>query len=104
MLLRPLAQAHPQAKMLVDPRCFRESATGWGLADYGLDNALVLIACKKEDIQVELALAEALGVRWYLQLAKNQGWCNLNVFTDAEYVVACIYSRLSIASIDHVML
>lgn len=38
-----------------------------------------------------------------LQLAKNQGLCNLTVFTDAESVVTCIYGKLSIVSIDHVI-
>ncbi|GAU23137.1 hypothetical protein TSUD_305850 [Trifolium subterraneum] len=45
----------------------------WGLALRNLNGETLFSACKKEDISVDPLLAEALGVRWALQVATDQG-------------------------------
>jgi len=49
--------------------------------------------CKREDIDVEPLLAEALGVRWALQVAKEQRITSISIYSDAANVVSCINGR-----------
>ncbi|GAU44262.1 hypothetical protein TSUD_400080 [Trifolium subterraneum] len=58
--------------MFVDAECCNSGHTVWGLVLRNSIGETIFSACKREDITVEPLLAEALGVRWTLQVATNQ--------------------------------
>jgi hypothetical protein len=51
------------------------------------------VVCKKETIVTDPCMAEALGVRWCLQLACDQGLQKLEIQTDALVVADCISAK-----------
>lgn len=48
-------------------------------------------------------LAEALAIRWSLQIAKEQGLLNCIIESDAEVVVKCIKQEMVMADIDPII-
>ncbi|PNY01257.1 hypothetical protein L195_g024548, partial [Trifolium pratense] len=58
---------------------------------------------KSEEIYISPTLAEAIRLRWYLDLAKEHGYENLIIELDADVVVKCHSGRLKLAEIDNVM-
>lgn len=61
-------------------------------------------ACKKEEVSTEPVLAEALAIRWCLQLAKEKGLQDIIIQSDALAVVECFRGSNSLASIDLIVL
>ncbi|XP_045830934.1 uncharacterized protein LOC123922244 [Trifolium pratense] len=57
-------------------------------------------ACKREDITAEPLLAEALGVRWVLQVATDQGINSVSIYSDTAHVVNFINKRSNFAAIN----
>jgi hypothetical protein len=57
--------------IFVDACCFSNGSTGWGLVAYDQPNSIYISACRKENIEIDLLLAEVLGIRWGLQTAKE---------------------------------
>jgi hypothetical protein len=49
-----------------------------------------MVVCKKESIDIDPCMSEALGVKWCLQLARDQGLQKLEIQTDALVVADCI--------------
>lgn len=76
---------------------FTEGCTTWGAGD------VILATCKKESIETDPILAEALGIRWCLQLAIDQQLQNVVIFSDALVVVNCIKGRTCVAAIEHIV-
>lgn len=91
-------------KVFVDAGCFSEGGTGWGLVILDGDGVISYSACKREDIVVSPLLAEALGVRWALQISDQLGISNAAIFTDAETVAKCINRSLQIMEISPVII
>jgi ribonuclease HI len=87
----------------VDAGCFSGTATGWGMIVYNHMGDVVLSACRKELIDVEPVLAEAIGVRWCLQKAIEANMKDIVIASDAATVVNCINSNKSIAVIEIVI-
>ncbi|MCI26385.1 DNA-directed RNA polymerase III subunit RPC6, partial [Trifolium medium] len=58
----------PLFSIFVDAGCCALGPT-WGLVIKNQDYNSVFSACKRDDIAVEPAMAEALGIRWAFQLA-----------------------------------
>jgi ribonuclease HI len=87
----------------VDAGCFTGDATGWGMVIYNQSGHVVLSACRKELIDVEPVLAEALGVRWCLQKAIELNLKDIVIVSDAAIVVNCFNSNNSVAVIDLVI-
>jgi hypothetical protein len=52
---------------------------------------------------VEPALAEALGVRWCLQMAKKANILEATICCDAKMVINCINSTGFVATLDHII-
>lgn len=57
---------------VIDARCFRDGFTCWGCILRNQHGEVIFTASKREDIATDPILAEALGVRWCLQLALDQ--------------------------------
>ncbi|KAK2373516.1 hypothetical protein QL285_074547 [Trifolium repens] len=90
--------------MNVDAGCFNNGKTYWGMLirdDRGLP---LFAASKSEEIQISPTLAEAMGLRWHLNLAKENRYENLLIELDAEVVVKCLSGRLKLAEIENVIL
>ncbi|PNX62624.1 ribonuclease H, partial [Trifolium pratense] len=83
--------------------CFLDDCTGWGLVAIDQSNSVVLSACRKEGTVTDPVLAEALGVRWGLQMAKHLNWNTVTIISDAEVVVNCVNSNYVFAAIDHII-
>jgi ribonuclease HI len=90
-------------RIFVDAGCFLDDYTGWGLVAIDQTNSVVLSACRKEGIVTDPTLAEALGVRWGLQMAKQLHWNTVTVLSDSEVVVNCVNSKYVVAAIDHII-
>ncbi|XP_045822165.1 uncharacterized protein LOC123915058 [Trifolium pratense] len=86
--------------MFVDAGCCNSGHTVWGLVLRNLNGETVFSACKREDITAEPLLAEALGVRWALQVATDQGVNSVSIYSDAANVVNCINKRSNFAAIN----
>ncbi|XP_045789429.1 uncharacterized protein LOC123884387 [Trifolium pratense] len=99
------AQPMPSAPHVfyVDGGCFSGNATGWGMVIYNQSGHVVLSACRKELIDVEPVLAEAIGVRWCLQKAIELNMTDIVIVSDAATVVSCINSNKPVAVIDLVI-
>jgi hypothetical protein len=59
-----------------------------------------MATCKKESVVIDPCMAEALGVRWCLQLAHNQG---LQIQIDALVVAECIIGKRTNASLEPII-
>ncbi|CAJ2654058.1 unnamed protein product [Trifolium pratense] len=86
--------------IFVDAGCCNSGHTVWGLVLRNLNGETVFSACKREDITAEPLLAEALGVRWVLQVATDQGINSISIYSDATHVVNCINKRSNFAAIN----
>jgi hypothetical protein len=86
--------------LFTDAGCFNNGHTGWGLVLKNADGITTFSASKRENIVVEPALAEALGVRWALQTAIAQHLDHFIILSDAANVVNCIAKRTHLASIE----
>ncbi|MCI45148.1 isoflavone-7-O-methyltransferase, partial [Trifolium medium] len=64
--------------------------TGWGLVFKDHNSVTTFSACKRDDISVDPIMAEALGIRWAIQLARDQGLNSVSIFSNASTVVDCI--------------
>lgn len=64
--------ANDWIKINVDAGCFKDGATGWGVIVRNHKGEVLLAASKKENSSMSPTLAEALGIRWSLQLALEQ--------------------------------
>lgn len=61
---------------------------------------VLLAASKRENLSMDPSLAEALGIRWGLQLAKEQQLNKVIIESDAAGVVNCINDKCCMATID----
>ncbi|XP_045789329.1 uncharacterized protein LOC123884299 [Trifolium pratense] len=95
--------AHAPQNLPLNSWLLQGTATGWGMVVYNQVGNVVLSACRKEFIDVEPVLAEALGVRWCLQKAIEANMKDIVIVSDAATVVNCINSNQSIAVIEIVI-
>jgi len=63
----------------------------------------VLRLCKRDNIYVDPLMAEALGVRWAIQVASAQGITSASFFSDASNVVNAINGRSTFAAINFIV-
>lgn len=89
--------------IFVDAECFADGTTCWGLCVKDLADIILFSACKKEQIQIELVMAESLGLRWGMQTTLQQNIHGANLFTDAQTVVHCIYNISLVAFIEPII-
>lgn len=66
------------------------------------NGSCVLATCRREEISVDLLVAEAIGIGWCLQLALGQHISSMVVFTKALNVVNCFIGT-SISSISNIV-
>jgi len=92
----------PLFSVFIDVSCGAGGSTGWGLKLCNQMGDTCLSKCKREDIDVEPLLAEALGVRWAIQVAKDERITSITIHSDAANVVSCINGRSNFATIDMV--
>jgi hypothetical protein len=62
-----------------------------------------MATCKKESVVIDPCMAEALGVRWCLQLAHNQGLQRVQIQIDALVVAECIIGKRTNASLEPII-
>ncbi|RHN71717.1 putative ribonuclease H-like domain, reverse transcriptase zinc-binding domain-containing protein [Medicago truncatula] len=99
----PVIQPLPMLfSVFVDAGCCAGGPTVWGLTIRNQNGEVILSKCKKEDIDVGPLLAEALGVRWAVQVAIEQGINSVAIHSDAANVVNCINGKASFATINMV--
>lgn len=87
----------------MDAGCFADGSTGWGCVTKDREGRVILAASRKEVTTIDPLLAEALGVRWGLQLAMEQQLEEVIILTDVLMVVNCINGKSFIATIDLVI-
>lgn len=90
-------------RIMVDAGCYSEGGTSWGIVFKDGEGAITYSACKREDIVVSPLLAEALGIRWALQISAQLGISNAAILTDAETVTKCINQNLQIMEVNPVI-
>ena len=81
----------------------KDGYTTWGCVFKNQSGDISMAVCKKESIVTDPCRTEALGVRWCLQLARDQGLQNLEIQTDALVVADCISSKSSNANLDPII-
>ncbi|XP_058742209.1 uncharacterized protein LOC131614666 [Vicia villosa] len=74
----------------VDASISSDGAVALGCIIMDQYNAISLAACKKEDVSVEVALAEAMAIRWGLLVAKDLNLERIVIKSDAKVVVDCV--------------
>lgn len=100
----PATQPLPMLfSIFVDAGCCVGGPTVWGLTIRNQMGEVVLSKCNKEDIDVGPLLAEALGVRWAVQVVIEQGINYVAIHSDAANVVNCINRKSSFATINMVV-
>jgi hypothetical protein len=87
----------------VDAGCFPDGYTTWGCVFKNQAGDISMATCKKENIVTDPCMAEALGVRWCLQLARNQGMQSVQIQTDALVVAECILGKRTNASLEPII-
>lgn len=87
----------------IDAGCFSNGSTGRGLVAYDCIDSISFAACRRENISTDPILAEALGVRWSLQLAKDHHMLKVIIASDVAVVVNCINSKSYVAAIDPII-
>ena len=80
--------------------CFSNGTTGWGLIQKNQSRIVVHSECKLETVEVDPCMAEALGVRWDLQIGARPGIQSLKLSCDALNVVNCVNKGVLVASIE----
>ena len=93
----PVCNAHV---IQVDAGCFPEGFTTFDCVFKDGRDSVYFSACNKEEVSIEPVLAEALAIRWCLQLAKEKGLQDVTIQSDALAVVECFRGSNSLASID----
>jgi ribonuclease HI len=73
--------------VFVDAGCNLNGPTASGLVIKNHDRITSFSARKCDDIAVDPVMAEALGVRWAIQLVQEQGLHSITIFSDAAHVV-----------------
>ncbi|PNY04967.1 ribonuclease H [Trifolium pratense] len=84
----------------VDAGCFPDGYTTFGCVIKDCSGMISFSACRKENLLVDPLLAEALAIRWCLQVAKDQNLKEVIIQSDALVVVECIRGSNSIACIE----
>jgi ribonuclease HI len=92
----------PSFSVFVDAGCNSNGPTVWGIVFKNHDMITTFSASKYDDIAVDPVMAEALGVRWAIQLVREQGLQSAFIYSDAANVVDCIYNKVKIAAIEMV--
>ena len=87
----------------VDAGCFSDGYTASACVFKDYTDVTTFSACKKEQTTADPKTSEALGIRWCMQLAKDQRIKEIIVQTNALAVVECIRGSNSIASIEHIV-
>lgn len=73
--------------IFVDAGCGNDGPTGWGLVVYNNHASVnVLNMCKRENFVVDPLTAEALGVRWAIQVAIEHSFHSVFIHSDASNV------------------
>jgi ribonuclease HI len=90
--------------LFVDAGCFAGGNTGWGLVCYDSSSSVFFSACLADSIEVEPVLAEAMGIRWSLQLALEHKLTHISLASDADVVVNCINFNCYVAAIEPIIL
>ncbi|XP_058727050.1 uncharacterized protein LOC131598471 [Vicia villosa] len=62
-----------------------------------------LAACRRELVQVEVAVGEAMAVRWGLTLAKDLNLEKIVIKSDAKVVVDCVNGLSRMVALDPVI-
>lgn len=91
-------------KINIDAGCFDNETTGWGMLARNYEGTVSFAVTKFEKIKSSPTLAEALGLRWCLQWAKEQNLSNVVIEFVAELVVKCLYGKLKLSVIEPVIL
>lgn len=86
--------------IFVDAGCGTGETTGWGLIVKNQVGETVLSMCKRDNISVDPLTAEALGMRWAIQVASEQGITSASFFSDASNVVNAVNGRTTFAAIN----
>lgn len=73
-------------KVFVDAACFPDGTTCWGIIILNQDDTPRLCACKKDSIQVDPVVDEAMGLRWSIQAAIENRVTDVVFLTDAQVV------------------
>jgi ribonuclease HI len=89
--------------MNIDAGCFDNAQTGWGLVLKDNIGTVIFSACRREQVEVSPILAEALGLRWAIQIAISQGIQSVSIVCDALGVVNCVNGKCTVAVINHVI-
>lgn len=79
--------------IFVDAGCGNDGPTGWGMVVCNQAGENFLSLCKRENSDMDPLTAEALGVRWALQIAIEHGFNSVSTHSDAINVVNCINRR-----------
>ena len=77
-----------------------EGYTGWGLVVRNHMGDVVFLVCNKQNILVDHALAKVLGVRWSLEVAKEQ---QIHEVITEQDTSAMVYLYLSEKSIEPII-
>lgn len=90
-------------KLNVDAGCFNDGTTGWGLVIRDHTGAVSLTACKSEEVELSPMVAEAIGLRWCLSVAKDLSLNKVVVESDAATGVDCVNGKAIMAAIDPII-
>jgi len=74
----------------VDAGCFPDGFTTFGCVFKDGPASVYFFACKKEELTADPVVAEALAIRWCLQLAKEKGLHDFRIQSDALAVVVSL--------------
>ncbi|XP_058760149.1 uncharacterized protein LOC131633451 [Vicia villosa] len=67
------------------------------------NQAFSLAACRRENMQVEVAVGEAMAVRWGLSLAKDLNLEKIVIKSDAKVVVDCVNGFSKLVALEPVI-
>jgi ribonuclease HI len=84
----------------VDAGCFPDGFTTFGCVFKDGPANVYFSACKKEELTTDPVVAEALAIRWCLQLAKEKGLHDFRIQSDALALVECFRGSNSLACND----
>ena len=93
----------PLFSLLVDVGCFSNACIGWGVVVHDQSVKTVLSCYRRDNIFVDPLLVEALGMRWAIQVALDQGFTFVSTNSDALNVVNCLNNKSKFAAIEIVV-
>ncbi|XP_058746011.1 uncharacterized protein LOC131618872 [Vicia villosa] len=67
------------------------------------NQVLSLAACRRENVQVEVLVGEAMAMRWGLSLAKDLNLEKIMIKSDAKVVVDCVNGFSKLVALDSVI-